>query len=192
MAYNSAPSVSPAISPWEQRWGSMTHSSLWFFSLLGLGSLGSLVYPHAPLAGFAIAAGTTLPLKKGLIAMTAIWLVNQAIGFGWRGYPLTVEALTWGAVMVLGSWIVLMLASLRPSFSRQSWRGHFVWVALSLCLGFGLYQSTILLGGWLMGSTHQLPLPVLAKLFRKELVATALLSGLYGLLAAQKRNLASS
>ncbi|NJL45901.1 MAG: hypothetical protein HC922_09735 [Leptolyngbyaceae cyanobacterium SM2_3_12] len=31
MAYNSAQSISGAISPWQKRWGAMAQSSLWLF-----------------------------------------------------------------------------------------------------------------------------------------------------------------
>ncbi len=191
MTSSSAPGMPGETSIWAARWRLLSHSPIWVGGLLGLGSLSSVVYPHAPLAGFAIAAGTTLPLKKGAVVTTLIWLVNQAIGFGLRGYPPTVEAFTWGALMLLGSWVVLLLAALRPRFSQRSFWGHLAWVALSLGLGFGLYQFTILAGGWLMGSAHHLPWPVVAKLFSKDLVATVVLTGAYGLLGAQPRKRAA-
>ena len=168
---------------WERRWQILSRSTAWPTILVGLGSFSSVVYPHAPLVGFAIAAGTTLPWRRGVLLITLVWLANQILGFGLRGYPLTVEAFTWGALMLLGSWVVVMLGALRPGFSRQSWVAHLGWMALSLGLGFGLYQGTIALGGWLMGSTHSLPPAILLKLFSKELVATAIAATVYSLLA---------
>ncbi|MEO0647897.1 MAG: hypothetical protein AAFZ17_17380, partial [Cyanobacteria bacterium J06650_10] len=108
-------------------WRSLAHSRWLSFALLTLGTVSNVIYAHTPLVAFAAMSGVALNRRRAIATALLIWLVNQAIGFGLRGYPLSVTAFTWGALMGIGTLLVVALASIRPGFSQASWAGHFLW-----------------------------------------------------------------
>ena len=63
------------------------------------------------------------------------------MGFGLRGYPLSATAFTWGALMGIGTLLVIAFASIRPGFSQASWAGHFLWIAIALGHRLGLLRQ---------------------------------------------------
>ncbi len=86
---------------WSHAEKAMSHSRLWQFLLITIGSASSIIYPHVPLVGFAAISGVTLNRKQAIISSIIIWLVNQFYGFTLRQYPQTLESFTWGLVMGL-------------------------------------------------------------------------------------------
>jgi len=60
-------------------------------------ALASFAFACAtPFAAFAVVAAAMLPLPAALAVTTAVWIVNQAIGFGALGYPHDLNAVLWG------------------------------------------------------------------------------------------------
>ncbi|MEL6162037.1 MAG: hypothetical protein AAFR18_22740, partial [Cyanobacteria bacterium J06627_32] len=110
-----------------------------------------------------------------------IWLVNQAMGFGLRGYPLSATAFTWGALMGIGTLLVAAVASIRPRFSQSSWLGHFLWVVIALFSGFILYQGLIMLAYPAISDGHFMGWEIIAKLFVKQVMWTGAISLGHGL-----------
>lgn len=53
----------------------------------------------APLAAFAAISAISFDRRNALVATGAVWLANQAIGFGLMHYPLDGETLAWGAAL---------------------------------------------------------------------------------------------
>ena len=143
-----------------------------------MGSVSSIIYPHVPLIGFAVVAGNSLTRKKALISVTSIWLANQLYGFTIRQYPRTLESLTWGLVMGLGTLLVTWLVTLRPKFSRYSFWGYLTWLVVSLVGGYAIYQGSIVLIAQLM-SGHGFSSTILWGIFVKNVIWAAALSGIY-------------
>ncbi|ACB54168.1 hypothetical protein cce_4820 [Crocosphaera subtropica ATCC 51142] len=158
-------SISKAFS-WESAWKTVSQGSFWQFSLIFVGYVSSLVYPHAPLVGFSAVAGNTLTRKKALTCVMAIWLANQLYGFIIRQYPQTWESFTWGIVMGLGTLFVTGLVTLRPTFCQRFW-GHCLWLVISVIGGYLLYQGAIIVFAQLMGG-HSLTLAILWRIFLKN------------------------
>jgi hypothetical protein len=52
-----------------------------------------------PLAAFAAIAAVSFDRRKALIAIGAVWLVNQAWGFAFMHYPLHGETFAWGGAL---------------------------------------------------------------------------------------------
>ena len=49
-----------------------------------------------PFAAFAVATVGTLKLRSALRTMAAMWIINQAVGFGALGYVWTLNTVLWG------------------------------------------------------------------------------------------------
>ena len=150
--------------------------------LLAAGTLAAVVTPHAPLAAFAAMSGVMLRPSRGVAVALLIWLIDQATGFGLRGYPLEQLSLTWAVVMGAGTVAVAFLASQGPGFRRRSWRAHALWSLLALTGGFLLYQGTIALVYPVIVDGHSIGADVITGLLHQQLVwggALALGHGLW-------------
>lgn len=153
-------------------WRSLAHGRWVPFSLLALGTASNVIYAHTPLVAFAVMSGVTLNRRREIATALIIWLVNQAIGFGLRGYPLSTTAFIWGALMGIGTLLVVSFASIRPGFSQSSWAGHALWIAIALLGGFVLYQGPIMLAYPAMADGHFMSGEIIAKLFVKQAMWT--------------------
>src|SRR5215470_8648884 len=52
-----------------------------------------------PFAAFAVIAAATVARRDAVLLAVALWLTNQAVGFGVLHYPWSVSTLAWGAVL---------------------------------------------------------------------------------------------
>lgn len=171
---------------------SPTYSRLWLLGLVALGSVSSVIHPHAPLVAFAAVAGTTLARHRAIVAIAAIWLANQLYGYGIRQYPHTNEAMVWAFAMGGGALLVTGLASLRPAFSRSHGLNHLLWLGFSTLGGFVLYQMLIALVGWVQGLEHPVTLDLLGPMLLKEVRWAAGLGLLHLLLFRSPRRSAAA
>ncbi|MDJ0509480.1 MAG: hypothetical protein QNJ64_09540 [Crocosphaera sp.] len=163
---------------WESVCQKISQGIFWQFSLIFVGCVSSLIYPHAPLVGFSAVAGNTLTQKKALTSVMAIWLANQLYGFIIRQYSQTWESLTWGMVMGLGTLLITGLVTLRPTFCQHFW-GHCLWLVISLIGGYLLYEGAINIIAQLMGG-HGLTLAILWRIFLKNCLWGISLSLIHG------------
>ena len=102
-----------------------------------------------PFVAFAVAAGYALSARGALLTMMAIWLVNQAIGFGVLGYPWTVDTILWG--FAIGA-AALLAAALASATLRFGFRNNVTATGAAFVLAFGaceggLFLVTFALGG---------------------------------------------
>ena len=164
------PVVSFRAANFSQAWRSLAHSRLLPFLLLALGTATNSVYAHAPLVSFAAMSGAMLSRRRAITVALTIWLVNQVIGFGLRGYPLSETAFMWGALMGIGTLLAVVFASLRPAFSRFSWAGHFSWEIVAVIVGFVLYQGLIMLAYPPLADGHAMGWAVIAKIFSQQVM----------------------
>ena len=164
---------------WRTTAEAIAKSNWWQMFLIAVGSASSIIYPHVPLVSFAAVAGNTLTRRKALISVMSIWFANQLYGFIIRQYPQTLESLTWGLVMGLGMLTVTWLVTLQPKFSRQSFQGYLIWLAISLIGGYAIYQGSIVLVAQWMGG-HGFSSTILWKIFFKDFNWAMALYGVYG------------
>lgn len=163
----------------------VTHR-LWQYCLIAIGSVSSLIYPHAPLVSFATLAGITLSRRQAVGTAALIWLASQVYGFTVRQYPLSAIALMWGVILGLGTVAVALIAAMQPRFSQRSRLGQSVWLGIALVLGFAAYQSSILLVNQWVGM-HGLTSAVLLRIFSRDLIWAIALFGLHTVLVGQQR-----
>jgi hypothetical protein len=165
--------ILPATSGFAQAQRSLAHSRILPFALLALGTASNIIYAHTPLVAFAAMSGVTVTRRRAIAVALLVWFVNQLIGFGLRGYPLTETAFTWGALMGIGTLLVVAFASLRPGFSQSSWTGHGLWVAIAVMIGFSVYQGLIMLAYPLLADGgHSMGWDMVASLFVKQVTWT--------------------
>ncbi len=167
------------IGLWQITVEAIAKSNWWQMFLIAVGSASSIIYPHVPLVGFAAVAGNTLTRNKALISAMSIWFANQLYGFTIRQYPRTLESLIWGIVMGLGMLTVTWLVTLQPKFSRQSFQGYLLWLAISLIGGYAIYQGSIVLIAQLLGG-HGFSSIILWKIFLRDVIWGMALFGVYG------------
>lgn len=157
------------IGSWQITAEAIAKSNWWQMFLIAVGSASSIIYPHVPLVGFAAVAGNTLTRNKALISAMSIWFANQLYGFAIRAYPKTLESLIWGLLMGLGILAVTWLVTLQPKFSRRSFRGYLIWLAISLIGGYAIYQGSIILVAlWISG--HGFSSAILWGIFFKNFI----------------------
>ena len=167
------------LNSWQIAYKVISKSNWWQIFLITIGSASSIIYPHVPLVGFAAVAGNTLTRKKAIISAMSIWFANQLYGFTLRQYPQTLESLTWGLVMGLGTLLVTWLVTLQPKFSRYNFQGYLVWLAISVVGGYAIYQGSIILIAYLM-SGHGFTSAILWGIFVKNVIWAVALSGIHG------------
>ena len=166
------------IGLWQITAEAIAKSNWWQMFLIAIGSASSIIYPHVPLVGFAAVAGNTLTRNKALISVMSIWFANQLYGFTIRQYPRTLESVTWGLVMGLGMLTVTWLMTLQPKFSRRSFRGYLLWLALAVVGGYAIYQGSIVLITQLMGG-HGFSFTILWQIFLKDAGWAVVLSAIH-------------
>jgi len=159
---------SPEPTAFALGWWSLAHSRWLPLALLALGTASNAIYAHTPLVAFAVMGGVMLNRRRAIAVAVTLWLVNQVIGFGLRGYPLSATAFTWGALMGIGTLLAVTFAAIRPGFSQSSWAGHWLWVAIALIGGFGLFQGLIMLVYPVMGDGHFMDWAIVVKIFATQ------------------------
>ena len=160
----------PTFNTFQTAWAALANNPFLLGGLLIVGSATSVVAAHPPLVALAAMGGLMLQRHRAIAAIFLIWLVNQGIGFGLRGYPLTPTAFDWGLLMGLGALAVVVFASWRPTLGRTPWLGHWLWMAIAVLVGFGLYQGLILLAFPILANGHLMDWPVVGQLLQKELL----------------------
>jgi hypothetical protein len=94
-----------------------------------------------PFAALGVAAAMTLPRREALVCTVAVWLANQAAGFGLMSYPWTINTIGWGAAIgvaalagtLAAQWLLRNLQGLRPSIQTVT----------AFVIAFSVYQVTL-------------------------------------------------
>jgi hypothetical protein len=63
-----------------------------------------------PFAAFAVIAAITLSRRDAVILAVALWLTNQAVGFGVLNYPWTASTFAWGVAIGAAAVIATLTA----------------------------------------------------------------------------------
>ena len=63
-----------------------------------------------PFAAFAVIAATTLSRRDAVVLALALWLTNQAVGFGVLNYPWTAPTLAWGVAIGAAAVVATLVA----------------------------------------------------------------------------------
>lgn len=166
-------------SQWSVVWNRVAYHRLWTFFLVAIGVFSSVIYPHPPFVAFGAIAGTTLKPKRAILVALSIWLMNQIYGYTVRQYPWSADSLLWGLMLGFGTLIVTALASLRPTFSQRTLRGHYLWLGAIALGGFAVFESLILTVDWLLTGSHTLTWAIAQGILINTTIWTIALALLY-------------
>lgn len=125
--------------------------------------LASLAFAcAAPFAAFAALAGAMLPLSAALPVVIAVWIVNQAIGFGLLGYPMEMNTLLWGlaigAAALAATAVSAQVPRLLPTANRVAT------LALAVIVAYAVYELVLLACTPALGSSGAFTLAIIARL----------------------------
>ncbi len=125
----------PASADVARRWA--------WIGLLGSASIGfSLVFACAtPFAALVTLAALTMSKRDAFIVTGAVWLANQAVGYGILDYPQTFDSYAWGIAIGLAALFALAVArAIGERFERS---GPFVSTALAFLSSFAIYELVL-------------------------------------------------
>jgi hypothetical protein len=121
--------------------------------LLGSASIGfSLVFACAtPFVALVTLAALTMSRRDAFIVAGAVWLANQAVGYGILDYPRTFDSYAWG--VAIGIAVLLALLAARAIGERFERSGPFVSTGLAFLSAFAVYELALYAASfWLPGN----------------------------------------
>jgi hypothetical protein len=155
-----------------------TNNAVWLGLLIFVsGALTATYSCITPFAAFAAIAAATLSRRGGVVVIVALWLVNQAVGFGMLHYPWTASTVAWG--IAIGGAAVMSTVAAQSTIRRLSSRGMAVAVLIAFTVAFASYEL-ILYGtaASFLGGRDAFSAAIIVEVL---LVNTAALMGLVGL-----------
>jgi hypothetical protein len=126
-----------------------------------------------PFAAFAAIAACTLPRRDALTLSAAVWLANQAVGFGCLGYPWTWSCLAWGVALGISALVATEAA--RVAIGRLGGSHAVVILAVALVAAFVAYEAVLVVAGVFLGGLSSFSLETQGRIF---VVNAAALAGL--------------
>jgi hypothetical protein len=89
---------------------------VWLAILIGSSLVFSVGFAcAAPFEAIGAAAAITLARRDALLVSGVIWLINQCVGYGMRGYPWTSHSVAWG----IGLGVATLLATVAAGAAYQ-------------------------------------------------------------------------
>ena len=140
----------PAPGAWFRKI-EFRYAPLFCFALLTIAcGLASFVFACAtPFAAFAVVAAAALPLQSALLAVTAAWVVNQAIGFGVLHYPVDMNTILWGLVIGMAALAATVTSTIVLRMLRRN--GTPVALGFALIGAYAAYELVLLAATPLLG-----------------------------------------
>jgi len=147
------------LEPVESRYAPM-----FCFALLTIAcGLASFVFACAtPFAAFAVVAAAALPLQSVLLAVTAAWVVNQAIGFGVLRYPVDMNTILWGLVIGMAALAATVTSTIVLRMLRRN--GMPVALGFALIGAYAAYELVLLVATPLLGGAGSFTTAIVGRL----------------------------
>jgi hypothetical protein len=137
---------------------------LWSGVLVVAGAtMGLVLVCIAPFVAVATLAARTLPRRIAFAAIGAMWVANQAIGFGWSHYPRDASTFAWGAAM--------LAASLAAGFVATRVRA----TAFAFLAAFATFELVLFAWSLVVGERGSFSARIVAQIFAGNLFGIAVL-----------------
>lgn len=135
----------PASADVARRWA--------WIGLLGSASIGfSLVFACAtPFVALVTLAALSMTRRDALIVTGAVWLANQAVGYGILDYPRTFDSFAWGVAIGLAA--LLALAVARTIGERFERSGPVISTGLAFVSSFAVYELGLYAASFVLAGT---------------------------------------
>jgi hypothetical protein len=167
----------------------------WFLPVLlvAISAVGSWKFACiTPFVAFAAAAPYMLSTWTALLTVAAVWLVNQAIGFGVLGYPWTVDTMLWA--IAIGT-AALLAAGLAAAVLQLGIRNRITAAGAAFVPAFATYQAGLFLASFMLGGRDDFTPAIVGHVALLNLGWTVGLVGAYeilryrgALIAARRRS----
>ena len=148
----------------------------WTVALAGATIIGSLAAAcMMPFVALAVVVAASLPMRHGIVAVTAIFAANQAIGFAFLGYPAEAYTFAWGAALwgaTLAAWSVAR-SIVGPSRDLRAAR-----LVLAAIAAFGTYEVLLFAFATEVGGAETFTPAIVAQLAANEGLWLLALAGL--------------
>lgn len=133
------------------------------FALLSTAcALASLAFAcAAPFAAFAVIAAAMLPMRLAVSTIAAVWLINQAIGFGVLNYPADVNTMLWGAVILAAALASTGAASIVLRYARGS---RIITLGIAFIAAFAAYELPLLAATPILGGHEAFAPAIIARI----------------------------
>jgi hypothetical protein len=170
----------------------------WFLPvvLVGISAVSSWEFACiTPFVAFAVAAGYALSARAAVLTVMAIWLVNQAIGFGVLGYPWTLDTILWG--FAIGA-AALLAAVLACATLRLALRNNVTAIGAAFVLALAAYEGGLFLVTFALGGQDAFTPAIVGHVALLNLGWTVGLVGTYeilrysGAIPAERRRVSSA
>jgi len=154
-----APVSGSRLAPVEPR-----YAPLFCFALLTIScALASLVLACAtPFAAFGVVAAALLALRPALLVVTAVWLVNQAIGFGAHHYPTDANTILWG--FAIGAGALAATAASVAALRTLPLKGTRLVLAAALVAAYCAYEVALFAVTPFLGGAGAFTVAIIARL----------------------------
>lgn len=128
-------------------------------------------------AAFAVIAVGSLSCARAVLLTLAVWLANQAVGYGVLNYPWNIKSVAWGVAIGLAA-VVGTLAAHRAMTGLRAFTSP-VRILAAFVAAFALYQLVLYAAAVsVLGGTGTFTPRIVGQVL---LVNAATLVGLYGL-----------
>ena len=144
-AFETRSASQPTLADVVRRWA--------WIGILGGSSIGfSLLFACAtPFVALVTLAALSMTRRDALIVTGAVWLANQAVGYGILDYPRTFDSYAWG--VAIGVAALLALFAARTIGEQVERRGPFVATGAAFGVAFAIYELTLYISAfWLPSS----------------------------------------
>jgi hypothetical protein len=109
--------------------------------VLAVSALSFVFACATPFAAFGVLAALTLSRTDAIRITIALWMANQAIGFGILGYPVTVNSVAWG--LAIGGAAVSSTMVARLIISRLRTARGLTRAVVALAGTFAVYEIAL-------------------------------------------------
>jgi hypothetical protein len=124
-----------------------------WIGLLGGASIGfSLVFACAtPFVALVTLAALNMSRRDAFIVTGAVWLANQAVGYGILDYPRTFDSYAWG--VAIGIAVLLALLAARAVADQFERRGPIVSTGVAFLSAFAVYELALYAASFWLSSS---------------------------------------
>jgi hypothetical protein len=139
-----------------------TMRTLWALLIVTGGICLSTFFACAtPFAALATLAVLNLARRDAIIVIGLIWLANQAIGYGFLGYPWTWDSAAWGLAIGASAYLAV-LAAMALSTTRPAPLA----VSLPFVAAFAAFELGLYIAGFVLpGAEGAFTAPVVGHVF---------------------------
>lgn len=136
---------------------------MWIMILALAGLGGSLVISCVtPFVALAVALAGTVRIGAALRAMTAIWLMNQFIGFVFLHFPPTPNTVLWG--LASGAATLLSTSVAASTLQRGASRPTLVRLGLALLHAYAAYEAALFVAALFLGGIETFSPTIIAQI----------------------------